>query len=182
MNKKILVTAFEAFDKKLVNQSALVALSLHKENVEVIILPVEFSRAYETLIHQIKWNDFIAVVMLGEAKVDGILLEHIAININHARIPDNANQQPKHQAIMKDGFMTISSGLPIFKIEQVLGEKQFVFSSSYHAGTYVCNDLFYRVLSRATIPAGFIHVSDDEKWLQHNISAIQVVVDLLKVL
>jgi pyrrolidone-carboxylate peptidase len=68
--------------------------------------------------------------------------------------------------------------LPLEKLGSYLEKHNIPFSDSFHAGTYVCNDYFYRTI-RAGIqtPYGFIHVPTDPERLNDSKGAMQKVVE-----
>ena len=78
-----------------------------------------------------------------------------------ARIPDNEGQQPKEQEILKDGEKELRSSLPISHMLDQLQEAGIPAQQSDSAGTFVCNEVFYRLMKMAeasTTIAGFIHI------------------------
>lgn len=164
----ILVTAFEAFDQKSDNQSEKIARSLSLDHIEIMILPVAFKKAFQILENHLKTCAYDMIIMLGEGPNKVLHLEHVALNIMHARIPDNAGYQPLNTPI-DDGPLSLKSTLPLKRFSDIFNKHNFPFQDSYHAGTYVCNDLFYRVMRlNLTIPCGFIHVPNDVTY--HSIS------------
>ena len=159
----ILVTAFEPFDQKGDNQSEKIARSLSLDHVDILILPVAFRLAFQTLENHLKTCSYEMIIMLGEGPNNVLHLEHVALNVMHARIPDNLGFQPLNTAI-DDGPLSLHSTLPLEQFKEILSNNNYPFYDSYHAGTYVCNDLFYRVMRmQLTIPCGFIHVPNDAK-------------------
>ncbi len=159
----ILVTAFEPFDQKDDNQSENIARSLSLDHVDILILPVAFRLAFQTLENHLKTCSYEMIIMLGEGPNNVLHLEHVALNVMHARIPDNLGLQPLNTAI-DDGPLSLHSTLPLDQFKEILTNNNYLFYDSYHAGTYVCNDLFYRVMRmHLTIPCGFIHVPNDAK-------------------
>jgi pyroglutamyl-peptidase len=165
---KILVTAFEPFDQKSSNQSSMIARSLLLDHVEILILPVAFKLAFQTLENHLKTCHYDMIIMLGEGPNKVLHLEHVALNIMHARIPDNLGYQPLNTPI-DDGPLSLKSTLPLKQFSEILNKHNYLYNDSYHAGTYVCNDLFYRVMRlNLTIPCGFIHVPNDVTY--HSVS------------
>ncbi|SEM00802.1 pyroglutamyl-peptidase [Butyrivibrio sp. ob235] len=165
---KILVTGFEPFDGGSFNPSLEAAMALPDkiDGVDIIKLqlPVVFKKAADMVLDVIGSEKPSAVVMLGVAgKRDKITPEVIAVNIDDARIADNEGNKPLFQRIEEGGPDGIFSSLPVKKMVDTLNDKGFLSELSYSAGSYVCNDLFYRVLfslkeDNNLIPTGFIHV------------------------
>ena len=105
-----------------------------------------------------------AVVSLGQAGGrKAVTPERIAINLMDARIPDNEGQQPAEQPIEPGGPDGCFSTLPVSAMAQAIREAGLPGEVSNTAGTFVCNQVMYRVLRHAakTMPdtrCGFIHV------------------------
>jgi pyroglutamyl-peptidase len=88
----------------------------------------------------------------------------VAINIDDARIPDNAGHQPVDQSVVRDAPAAYFSTLPIKAMVRHLRDAGIPASVSNTAGTFVCNHVFYALmhrLSRRAAPGvrgGFIHI------------------------
>lgn len=179
--KKILITAFEPFDGRQSNQSSLILSSL-EENPFIIkyYLPVQFQRAFDVLFEYVEREKPSMILCLGEGPKSVPQLEHFAVNMMHARIPDNAGYQPELTKISPTGSTTLTTTFDFEKIAQDLMMKEVPFQHSFHAGTYVCNDLYYRVLSHKLAPMiGFIHVSANPSDFLENKKTIQSIVESL---
>lgn len=104
------------------------------------------------------------VVCLGMAQNRrAITPERVAINVMDARIPDNDGTQPADSPVVVDGPVGYWSTLPVAAIAQAILARGIPAGVSDTAGTFVCNELFYRLmhfhaLEGLTRPAGFIHV------------------------
>lgn len=166
--KKLLLTGFEPFDNAIINPSweAVKLLPNEIEDTTIIKmqLPVVFGTAADQVIAKIQEEMPDYVIMLGLAgNRTKVTPEVIAINLADARIPDNAGNQPKWKKISEDGQDGIFSMLPVKDMVEKLNNEGIPAELSYSAGTYVCNDLFYRVLDfidkkHLSTEAGFIHV------------------------
>jgi len=166
----ILVTGFEPFQGEALNPSWEVARSLAGETVGVhyrVIarrLPTVYGRAGEELVSAIREVKPRAVVCLGEAGGrTHVTPERIAINIMDARIPDNAGQKPIDETIAPDGPAAYFSTLPIRAMVEAMCGAGIPAHISNTAGTFVCNDTFYRLMhfiaeESPGIIGGFIHV------------------------
>jgi len=92
----------------------------------------------------------------------------VAINVDDARIADNACQQPIDQPIVPHGPTAYWSKLPIKAIVVTLHQRGVPASVSQTAGTFVCNHVFYALMHELAIhtrsarprtrKGGFIHV------------------------
>ena len=159
---KILVTGFEAFDKSTLNPSAEIVKALKGDNLVTAILPVVFGQASAQLRELIDLHKPSAVLCLGLAVGRSeITPERIAINLDDARIADNAGNQPLEQRIMADGPDGHFSTLPIEKMVASMKAAGIPASISLSAGTFVCNHIFYVLqdyLKDSSVKSGFMHV------------------------
>lgn len=168
--KKILVTGFDPFNKEKINPS-YEAVKLLPDTIgeyEIIKLQVRtiFNFSVDQVLDVIKNQKPSFVLMVGEAgERDKISIERIGINLDDARIQDNAGQQPKNQKISNSGADGIFATIPVDTIYQELKNANIPVEISNSAGTFVCNHLLYSVLNYLTtspsfkiIKAGFIHV------------------------
>ncbi|MBI2510838.1 MAG: pyroglutamyl-peptidase I [Opitutae bacterium] len=167
--RNILLTGFEPFDGQAINPSEEIAREINdakiaRHRIVGALLPCVFGTAIKELKHQIKLHDPDIVICLGQAGGRAeITPERVAINIDDARIPDNAGQQPIDKAIVKDGPAAYFSTLPIKAIVQELRKHDIPAAVSQTAGTFVCNHVFYGLMHelsthRAGVRGGFIHV------------------------
>ncbi len=164
----ILFTGFEPFDNAKTNPSfeavKLLPGTIGGVPVVKMELPVVFGEAAKMIIKQIEHEIPAAIVMTGVAAGrDKITPEVIAVNLADARIPDNAGNSPKWERIIPDGPDGLFSALPVKEMVSAMEAAGLKAGLSYSAGTYVCNDTFYRVCSYVRthsldIPCGFIHV------------------------
>jgi len=178
MSKSLLISAFEPFEKRLTNQTMVVLNHVHGSHLHKVILPVEFQHGFEQLKKHVETIQPDVVICLGEAGDASPRIEHIAMNMMHARIPDNKGYQPELTPILKGGPTSRTSLIPIENLAKFLSEKDVVFNHSFHAGTYVCNDLYYRMLS--AFPEWmilFVHVSHRDENLTTSIKTIQAIID-----
>ena len=106
------------------------------------------------------------VICLGLAggRAD-ITPERVAINIDDARIADNAGLQPVDRAVVSGAPAAYFSSLPIKAIVHALRAAGLPASVSNTAGTFVCNHVFFALMHRLAqagpgvqARGGFIHV------------------------
>lgn len=166
--QNVLLTGFEPFDKAAVNPSweavrQLDGVSL-SEGVTMVAhcLPCAFATAAETLLQLINELHPAMVIAtgLGPGRSD-ISIERVAINVNDARIPDNLGAQPIDTAVVEGGPAAYFSTLPIKGMVKAVREAGIAAAVSQTAGTFVCNQVFYRLqhaLAGTGVRSGFIHV------------------------
>ena len=166
--KTVLLTAFEPFGGQRVNASKLAAEGLDGRvisghRVVVVILPCVFGEAIAALKRSIRRVKPDLVIASGEAGGRAaITLERVAINVDDARIADNAGACPVDRAIAVGGPVGYWSTLPIKTIVSTLKRHRIPAAVSQTAGTFVCNHVFYGLMQivarRRGLRAGFVHV------------------------
>lgn len=163
----ILLTGFMAFEGVDINPSQKIVAEVHgmgASDIHVEILPVVFAEAGARIRTLIRTMNPSAVLSLGVATgCKAINLERFALNINDAKIPDNAGQQADGQAIVPDGVNAYRSTLPLAQMHTALTYREIPVTYSNHAGAYVCNHVFYCARDEIerldlNIPCGFIHI------------------------
>ena len=143
---KILITAFEPFGGETINP-ALEAVSRLPERIGdagivTLRLPVVFGESAEALREAVRRERPEAVICVGQAGGRaGISIERVAINVEDARIPDNAGDQPRDRTIVPDGPAAYFSTLPIREMEKAVRDAGIPAAVSNSAGTYVCNSI-----------------------------------------
>lgn len=164
----VLLTGFEPFGGEAVNPSweavrALDGESLSGHLVVVRSLPVEFGRSLDALREALANLQPRLVLCVGQAGGRAQLsLERVAINVDDARIPDNAGRQPIDVAVADDGPAAYFTGLPIKAMLAALRAAGFPAEVSQTAGTFVCNHVFYGLMHELRrwpgVRGGFMHI------------------------
>ena len=163
-----LLTGFEPFAGERVNPSwdAVRALAGERIAGHVVVtrqLPVEFGRSLAELRAALDEVEPALVICVGQAGGRAQLsLERVAINVDDARIPDNAGACPIDTVIAADGPAAYFTTLPIKATLAALRDAGFPAEVSQTAGTYVCNHVFYGLMhALRNVPGvrgGFIHI------------------------
>jgi pyroglutamyl-peptidase len=167
--RPLLVTGFEPFGGEAVNPSGEVARALHGQviggaSVFGIELPCVFGTSIDTLRAALDTHRPQLVLALGQA--DGrcdFSLERVAINLDDARIADNAGAQPIDEPVAARGPTAYFATLPIKAMVAALRSAGYPASVSNSAGTFVCNHVFYGLqhalaARRRTVRSGFMHL------------------------
>jgi pyroglutamyl-peptidase len=178
--KTILITGFEPFGGDVRNPSAEIATALDGVvfggwTVVGEVLPCTFGGAARALRRLLRQHRPDAVIGLGLAANRGeVTPERVAINIDDARISDNAGQQPVDRPVIRGAPTAYWSTLPIKAIVRDLRSAKIAASVSQAAGTFVCNHAFFvlmhelhrarRQQGKPTIRAGFIHIPWPADW------------------
>lgn len=159
--KNILVTGFRPFLGETVNPSEILAEELSRTcAVKCLILPVEFTKAYQHLNSHLQNLNYDYVLMLGQAAGrESICLEKIAINWIQTESADEAGYLPPIGRIAPDQPLALMSSFPVDKVYLRLKSDGEPVKISFSAGTYVCNELYFMMLSRyPALKSVFIHV------------------------
>jgi pyroglutamyl-peptidase len=86
----------------------------------------------------------------------------VAINVDDARIADNAGARPVDVPVVRGGPAAYWSTLPIKAIVGALRARGIPAGVSQTAGTFVCNHVFYALMRSLTrrkgVRGGFVHV------------------------
>lgn len=167
----MLVTGFDPFGGEAVNPSWLAAGALAGKviaghPVVAARLPTVFDAALDTMRALLRKHRPILVLGTGQAGGrSAISLERVAINVNDARIPDNAQAQPVDTPVVAGGPAAYFTSLPIKAMYAALQQAGVRSEVSQTAGTFVCNHAFYGLMHElATQPSlrrvrgGFVHV------------------------
>ncbi|HEY4270323.1 MAG TPA: pyroglutamyl-peptidase I [Galbitalea sp.] len=164
---KILLTGFEPFDDAPTNPSwdAVTMVAEQWDGQDELVtarIPVVFAEAGAMmgLLITLHSPDIVIATGLANGRT-AITPERVAINIEDARIADNAGDQPSDRPIDTAGPVARWSVLPIKAIVRELDDAGIPARVSDSAGTYVCNSLMYQLMSAVdgtAIVAGFVHV------------------------
>ncbi len=185
----VLVTGFDAFGGDRINPSWLAAQALHGREIaghRVVgaQLPTVFGQSAAALHELLARHRPALVLCTGQAGGRSALsLERVAINVDDARIPDNARVQPVDVPVVAGGPAAYFSTLPIKAMLAALELQAIDAEVSQSAGTFVCNHVFYALLhALATEPAlrgsrgGFLHLP----WLPEQGQPSMPLVDMVQ--
>ena len=164
----VLLTGFEPFGGEPINPSWEAVRTLdgwQAPGFRVVAaqLPCVFVAEREALAALMARHQPACVIAVGQAggRAD-ISLERVAINVDDARMPDNAGHQPIDEPVVPGGPAAYFSTLPIKAIVHRLRGEGLPASVSQTAGTFVCNHVFYAALHLAAqqpgLRAGFVHI------------------------
>ncbi len=163
----LLLTGFAPFGGEELNPSWEAVRRLDGERlgdlpVVAAQLPTAFGAALRVLDELLDRYRPTLVVAVGQAGGRAELsLERIAINVDDARIPDNAGRQPIDEPVVAGGPAAYFSTLPIKAMVHALRAAGFPAAVSQTAGTFVCNHVFYGLQHRLQgtgVRGGFIHI------------------------
>ncbi|MFD9684592.1 pyroglutamyl-peptidase I [Kitasatospora sp. NPDC059088] len=166
---RVLLTGFEPFDGADVNPSWEVARLVADNPPDGLLvtatrLSCVFGQAAEELRTAIADCAPDLVVCLGQAigRPD-VTVERVAVNVDDARIPDNAGRQPVDRPVVPGGPAAYFATLPVKACVAAVREAGAPASLSHTAGTFVCNHVFYALMhtlatEHPTASGGFVHI------------------------
>ncbi|MBK7658605.1 MAG: pyroglutamyl-peptidase I [Betaproteobacteria bacterium] len=165
---KVLVTGFEPFGGEDINPSWEICRDLPEAigatRIHVLQVPCEFRAAIEVVAGEIERLEPSVVLSLGQAGGRAAMsVERVAINVDDARIDDNAGNAPVDEPVASGGPAAYFATVPVKAMVAAMREAEVPAIVSNTAGTFVCNHLMYGVLhflaaSGRPARAGFVHV------------------------
>lgn len=167
----ILLTGFNRFGELEVNPSELIVESIAgrtresgRTDLVTEVLPTEYRRAGDRMAELIREFRPEAILALGVATgAPFLLLERVALNLDDCEVPDNSGEIAEGRLIEAEGPAAYWSSLPLMDMLEALERLGVPAVISNHAGTFLCNHIFYVARHRVEqlgIPCrcGFIHV------------------------
>jgi len=166
---RVLATGFEPFGGAGTNPSwsacrRLAAAPPAGLEVHAARLSCVFGTAIEELRRAIARYEPELVLCTGLAGGrSGLSVERVAVNVDDARIPDNAGRRPVDEPVVPGGPAAYFSSLPVKACVAAVRDAGLPASVSQTAGTFVCNHVFYGLahLIATELPelrGGFVHV------------------------
>lgn len=169
---RVLLTGFEPFNKGKLNPSEQIVRTLASEveigrpipgvELHAAVLPVVFGQSSRALLELIETHRPDAVVCLGQAEGrKEISFERVAVNLDDARIADNAGNIATDQPIVAGAPDAHFTTLPVKGLVDAVRAAGVPAGLSLSAGTFVCNHIFYSLqhaLQGTGVASGFIHV------------------------
>ncbi len=165
----VLVTGFEPFGGSSDNPSQLAVRALASEpppgvRLRTAILPVTYAAAGPALQAAIARHrpDILLATGLAGGRTE-LSVERVAINIDDARMADNAGEQRIDQPVVRGGPAAYFASIPIKAAVAAIRAAGVPARVSQTAGTFLCNHVFYlgSHLAATTFPGlavGFVHL------------------------
>jgi pyroglutamyl-peptidase len=158
-----LITGFTPFGQLKKNPSQLIVESMPAAvplatnadgdsgsiNVETLVLPTCCRSSWQKLKRRLDRTEPTVLIMLGVAEGrPRVSLERFAVNIRDYSLADNNGHRPVGKPVRQGGPSAYESRVNLLQLQKQLKEGGFDCDISNHAGTFVCNDLFYSALHR----------------------------------
>jgi len=162
----ITITGFEPFRREKVNPSMLIAEELNGrticgEEVKGVVLPVSYGKAKPIVESLVREKPRLLLSLGLSPRTTCLKLEVVALNIAHSEKGDNDGYKPFDEAIYEDGDLAYRGTLPFEKILEKLRSSGIPSTLSFHAGTFLCNYVYYVALYNARrygVKVGFVHI------------------------
>lgn len=169
MTRTILLTGFEPFAGESVNPSweavrRLDGWDCRGHRVAARRMPCVFGAALAALEAAVAETNPAVILSVGQAQSRAdVSIERIAVNLDDARIPDNAGNQPLDAPVIAGGPAAYFASLPVKAMVAAVLAAGLPASLSQTAGSFVCNHLFYgachlRATQRPDLRVGFVHI------------------------
>jgi pyroglutamyl-peptidase len=159
---RLLLTGFEPFGTATSNPSGEIVKQISGDSIVTAILPVTYALSAERLLELIAEHNPDVVICLGQAEGrTQITPEKVAINLDDARLPDNAGVQRSDVKILDNGPDAYFTTLPIKEMVDAAKAADVPASVSLSAGAFLCNHVFYIAQNKfagSKVRSGFIHV------------------------
>ncbi len=163
---KLLVTGFEPFGGETVNPAWEAVQRLPERigawELTKLQVPTVFGSAAECVLSRAQTLLPDAVVCVGQAGGRrAVTPELVAINLQYASIADNRGQQLQDVPCVLGAPNAYFSTLPVRRMAEAIRAAGLPGELSYSAGSFVCNDLLFRLLHRydgTQTRVCFIHV------------------------
>ena len=183
----VLLTGFEPFAGEDTNPSwdAVDAVRPDGYRLTRLRLPCVFGDAIAAVRGALAAHRYDLVVCVGQAGGRaGITPERVAVNLDDARIPDNAGAQPVDEPVVPGGPAAYFTGLPVKACVAALEAEGVPASVSHTAGTFVCNHVFFTALEAAAsgTRAGFVHVPWSAEHAPSHEAAVLPLADIVRAL
>ncbi|MEU5693449.1 pyroglutamyl-peptidase I [Actinosynnema sp. NPDC020468] len=164
----VLLTGFEPFGGETVNPSwdavsLLATTGPAGFDLATVRLPCVFGASLDVLRDAIDHYRPSVVICVGQAGGrSAITPERVAVNLDDARIPDNAGNQPVDTPVVPGAPTAYFATLPVKACTAAVLSADIPAAVSHTAGTFVCNHVFYGLMHHLadtpTTRAGFVHV------------------------
>ena len=160
---KVLVSAFKPFNKQPNNYSIEVLNYL--ENVTKQIVDVCYDKCYMDLCGLHDLSSYDLIIALGEARSRSVLtLETKAYNLSSCSLKDNAGVLKQNCIINENENEVIESKVDFNKAKDIV-------KLSNDPGRFVCNNLYFHLLTNYPEKSLFIHIpecnNDKQEYIKH---------------
>ena len=146
--KRLLITGFEPFGGETVNPSWEAVRRLPEAVGDCRLYPLQIPTVFGAAAERVK----------EEAR---ILRPDRILCVGHAPLADNAGLLPQDCPVLPGAPAAYFSTLPVRRMAEAVTQAGEPAAVSYSAGTFVCNDVLFRLLHHfdgTPTQVGFLHV------------------------
>lgn len=164
----ILLTGFEPFGSWSINPSQIIVNEIAQQapqpDLICEVLPTVYQAAGQRIRSLIAEHRPQIILCLGlSSQRNLICLERFGLNVDDVSQADNSSTVRKGDPIDPDGPAAYRSNVKLEPLLTSLLDNGFAAEISNHAGTYVCNHVFYQALRANTESGGgagtlFVHL------------------------
>ncbi len=182
MSIQVIVTGFDPFHTNRVNPTQLAVEQLPKSVKidEVGAVPItslvletccqEAWGALQPAVESVRDQKFFLLLTGLADSRDHMCMERFGLNVRNYRVPDNAGHKHDDEYI-EEGPDAIRTQLPLYELAAYLRRRRIACDISNHAGSYICNETYYRSLNRWQADANclgvlFMHVPPFRKYFK----------------
>lgn len=141
--KRILITAFGPYGPFRTNASQLCLAALTSQPwdtpADFRIYPVDFDQARQMLADDLAARYRLAIHLGQSPYAHAVQLEAVALNVGGP--PEVPPEQ--YDVLEPDGPVAYRTSLPLDRLAATLRSEGIAAQVSYHAGTYLCNAVYY---------------------------------------
>ena len=164
--KRLLITGFEPFGGETVNPSWEAVRRLPETVGDCRLYPLQIPTVFGAAAERVEAEARVLqpdrILCVGQAGGRrAVTPEMVAINLQYASLADNAGQMPQDCPVLPGAPAAYFSTLPVRRMAKAVTQAGEPASVSYSAGTFVCNDVLFRLLHRfdgTPTQVGFLHV------------------------
>jgi pyroglutamyl-peptidase len=158
LSMRFVITGFDPFNKSAVNPSQLaveglpdtISVNGTAAPVTKLVLPTccgEAVDAVQAATQQLCTDEEFFVLLSGLAdKRESISLERFALNVREYRIADNRGHRWQEEHLEPGAPDALRTSVPLGALAQHLQGLGYKCEISNHAGTFVCNETYFRAL------------------------------------
>ena len=150
---RVLITGFEPFAQSSFNPSEAILREFpvwagpRRTHLHIHRLRTEFEVSGRQIIGLVKRIRPEKILLLGlDEDRDGICLERVALNLDDSSIPDNRGVIRQGRSILRCCPIAYFSTAQVESLRKRLSKKGVPVAISNHAGTFVCNHVYYNAL------------------------------------
>lgn len=156
---RCIIAGFDPFGSAAFNPSGEIALAFPdlitvpefgKLKTEKVLLPTCCSESWKVLkqsLNKFPKEDLVVVLLGLNERGTNLHLERTAVNLRKYRIPDNNGHQHLASKIYMSEGASRSTRIKVDEVVSTLVKNGIPCEVSDNAGTFVCNEIYFRALS-----------------------------------